>query len=155
MEIIYLAKFQTILSDPLPLTLYGEGDYALTSIKRIRVTEDFLGLGERTTNCGAGESRVDCVTVKHLKRVLSSCHCAPLTALSYYPHQARLCTSRDLDCVDRIGQERLDCMEQCEGTIADVTKLNHEVDWAVLDNFVREYDKFKHPVHHNLREGSE
>ena len=70
--------------DPVPIILYGEGNYALTDIKSIRVTEDFLGLGERTTNCQTEESRADCLTRKYQAKLVDTCHCVPFTMRSHY-----------------------------------------------------------------------
>ena len=47
------------------------------------MTEDFLGLGERVTQCQTGEFRADCLTRKYLARLLETCHCAPLTMTSH------------------------------------------------------------------------
>ena len=71
----------------MPITLYGEGNYVLTDIKSIRVTEDFTGLGERTTNCQTGEFRADCLTRKYLVKVVETCHCVPFTISSHYTHK--------------------------------------------------------------------
>ena len=72
------------LLDPVPLTLYGEGHYVLTAIKSIKVTEDFTGLGERTTNCQTEEFRADCHTRNYRAKVVESCHCVPFTLRSHY-----------------------------------------------------------------------
>ena len=68
----------------MPIILYGEGHYVLTAIKSIRVTEDFLGLGERTTNCQTEESRADCLTRKYQAKLVDTCHCVPFTMRSHY-----------------------------------------------------------------------
>ena len=71
----------------MPLTLYGEGHYVLTAIKSIRVTEDFTGLGERTTNCQTGEFRADCLTRNYGAKLMDTCHCVPFSLRSYYPEK--------------------------------------------------------------------
>ena len=71
----------------MPITLYGEGDYALTDIKSIRVTEDFTGLGETTTNCQTEEFRADCLARRYLTKVVETCHCAPFSLSRHYPAQ--------------------------------------------------------------------
>ena len=68
----------------MPITLYGEGNYALTDIKSIRVTEDFTGLGERTTNCQTEEFRADCLTRNYQAKAVETCHCVPFTLRSHY-----------------------------------------------------------------------
>ena len=59
----------------MPIVLTGEGDYSLTDVKDIRVTEEFLGLGEEVTHCKTKEFRADCLTRKYQEKVLSSCGC--------------------------------------------------------------------------------
>ena len=73
-----------IFTDPVPIILDGEGHYALTDIKDIRVTEDFVGLGEKITKCQTKEFRTDCVSRKHREQVLQSCKCSPVNMRSYY-----------------------------------------------------------------------
>ena len=143
--------------DPVPLTLYGEGHYVLTAIKSIRVTEDFTGLGERTTNCQTGEFRADCLTRKYLTKLVETCHCVPLTIRSHYTDEMRTCSSEDLVCVERLSAgERGDhgeCLERCEGTIVEVTKLESAREETVMDSFIREYQLYKYPLSVNRRQG--
>ena len=67
--------------------LEGEGHYALTAIKDIKVTEEFLGLGREITRCQTRESRADCVSRRYEEQVLTSCHCAPLYIRSQFPQE--------------------------------------------------------------------
>ena len=76
--------------DPVPITLYGEGNYALTDIKSIRVTEDFTGLGETTTNCQTEEFRADCLTRNYRAKVVDTCHCVPLTIRHHFTDEVGL-----------------------------------------------------------------
>ena len=66
----------------------------------------------------------------------------------------RTCGSEDLDCVERLsGWERGDtgdCLERCEGTIVDVTKLGSARKETVMDSFIRDYQRYKHPLSENL-----
>ena len=68
----------------MPIILYGEGNYQLWTITSIRVTEEFLGLGERTTNCQTEEFRADCLTRKYRAKLVDTCHCVPFTLRSHY-----------------------------------------------------------------------
>ena len=75
-------------------------------------------------------------------------------------HQMRTCSSEDLDCVESLSagergvEDTEDCLERCEGTIVDVTKLGTAREETVMDNFVREYQRYKHPLSDNLRQGN-
>ena len=155
----------------MPITLYGEGHYALTAIKSIRVTKDFLGLGERITNCQTEESRADCLSRKYRAKVQNTCRCAPFSLRSEYTEevgdgqkspvfisityfQIRTCTSKDLVCVESLPAVNTeDCLELCEGTIVDVTKLASVREETVMDSFIREYELYKHQHSDNLRQG--
>ena len=66
------------------IVLPGEGHYAVTAVKDIKVTDSYLGLGQELTNCQTKEARSDCLTRSHMARVLSECRCAPLSMKSYY-----------------------------------------------------------------------
>ena len=81
---MYVSNTILYLLDPVPITLYGEGNYALTAIKSISVTEEFLGLGERTTNCQTEEFRADCLSRRYRAKLVDTCHCVPFTMRSHY-----------------------------------------------------------------------
>ena len=74
----------------MPIVLEGEGHYALNLIKDIKVTEEFLGLGQEITRCQTREFRADCVSRRYQEQVLASCHCAPLYIRQHFPHQVPL-----------------------------------------------------------------
>ena len=73
--------------DAEPIELVGEGHYALEDIKDIKVTEEFLGLGQDITKCQTREFRADCVSRRYQEQVLASCHCAPLYIRSHFPQE--------------------------------------------------------------------
>ena len=60
-----------------PLLLHGEGNYALTSVKEIKVTDDFLGLDIQTKSCQIIETFEECTTRNYMKKVLEDCNCIP------------------------------------------------------------------------------
>ena len=63
----------------------------------------------------------------------------------------RTCSSEDLDCVERLSPEDTeDCLERCEGTIVEVTKLDSAREETVMDSFIREYQQYKHLHSDNL-----
>ena len=81
--------FKIILPDPVPIILEGEGHFALTAVKDIKVTEEFVGLGEKITKCQTGKFRADCENRKHREQVLRSCKCSPASMRSYYGNSVR------------------------------------------------------------------
>ena len=70
---------------PDPLTVYGEGNYGLSSIKEIRVTGDFLGLDQDTINCQTETTINNCTTEAYLSALQAHCSCLPLSLRSAYP----------------------------------------------------------------------
>ena len=66
-------------SDPIPLVLSGGGHYGLTDIKDVRVSQEFVGLGEAVTQCQTKEAGADCLTRKHQETVLATCGCFPFS----------------------------------------------------------------------------
>ena len=64
-----------------PLKLYGEGNYALTSVKEVRVTDSFLSMSAERRNCQNEERYEDCATEDYLKRVKKICSCIPESLL--------------------------------------------------------------------------
>ena len=66
----------------------------------------------------------------------------------------RTCSSEDLDCVETLpAVDTEDCLERCEGTIMDVTRLSSVREETVMDSFTREYQLYKHQQSDNLRQG--
>ena len=66
------------------MELKGEGHYAITAVKDIKVTDSYLRLGQETTNCQTEEAKSDCLTRKLKEKVLGECGCAPFGMKSYY-----------------------------------------------------------------------
>ena len=60
-----------------PLELSGEGTYAITAVKEIKVTEDFLGQDEKTKKCQDKVSFEDCITEQYLDKLVELCKCVP------------------------------------------------------------------------------
>ena len=60
-----------------PLILYGEGDYALTDIKEVKVTKSFLRLNEIIQQCQDEETLEDCQAKEYLKIGKEKCSCTP------------------------------------------------------------------------------
>ena len=136
----------------MPLTLYGEGHYVLTAIKSIRVTEDFTGLGERTTNCQTGEFRADCLTRKQQETVLATCGCVPFSLRSQYGDQAggEVCSSSSLDCVGRVTVPDGECLENCQGSIMGWERLDSVSNEEGLARYISDYEKYKDPQSANI-----
>ena len=59
------------------MKLNGEGTYALTAVKLIEVTNDFLDLAVDEIKCQNKESFEDCTTKLYLKSVEKECNCIP------------------------------------------------------------------------------
>ena len=73
--------------DPIPLQMSGGGHYRLTEVKDVRVSQEFVGLGEAVTQCQTKEAGADCFTRKHQENVLETCSCFPFSLRSQYGAQ--------------------------------------------------------------------
>ena len=51
--------------------MYGEGNYALTAVKEVSVTQSFLGLSSEDKKCQNLESLEDCSTRSYLQSIRS------------------------------------------------------------------------------------
>ena len=63
-----------------PVTLTGEGDYNLNSIKEEEVTESFLGFGQTVRGCQNEEHYDECTTRHYIKHMREKCGCLPLSS---------------------------------------------------------------------------
>jgi hypothetical protein len=66
-----------------PLILFGEGNYALTAVKEIDGTEEFLGLDEEIKRCQDRESFQECQAREYIKNGLEKCKCTPYEMRNY------------------------------------------------------------------------
>ena len=60
-----------------PITVYGEGTYAISDVKEIKVTDEYLGLDENIRKCQNTEAFEDCTTRNHIETVRETCNCVP------------------------------------------------------------------------------
>ena len=65
------------------LSLSGEGNYAITDVKEIDVTEAFLGMDEETKLCQSEETPEDCWMKNHFKEGIVKCKCTPYGLRNY------------------------------------------------------------------------
>ena len=66
-----------------PLSLYGEGNYALTDVKDVDVTDAFLGLNHRIKLCQNEETYQECMKKEYIKKGLELCGCTPFKLRDY------------------------------------------------------------------------
>ena len=64
--------------------------------------------------------------------------------------QTQICSSKQLDCVARLVLDTEDCLELCEGTIADVVRLNMDQNENGLETILQDYETHKFPGSFNL-----
>ena len=73
--------------DPVPLKLFGEGNYAITDIKEVKVTEEFLGLDTATRGCHRNSELEHCETKTYIEKAKRHCHCIPSHLRRIFPDQ--------------------------------------------------------------------
>ena len=66
-----------------PLLLFGEGTYALTSVKEMTGTDSFLELDEKIKLCQTRETVEDCLAKDFLKKGLAKCKCITFRLRNY------------------------------------------------------------------------
>ena len=57
--------------------MLGEGTYAMTLVKEVKATEDYLGLSENTRKCQHKESFQECTSRQYMDAVEKKCNCVP------------------------------------------------------------------------------
>ena len=67
-----------------PFSGYGGGaDYRLTSVREVKVTEEFMSLDLKTRNCQNETTVHDCQQEKYLVNLTVNCHCIPFYFRNY------------------------------------------------------------------------
>ena len=59
--------------------LSGEGQFNLNSLKKIEITQSFLGLDNDVLNCQNIESFDNCTTRFYIDKIITKCKCLPLS----------------------------------------------------------------------------
>ena len=59
------------------MKLHGNGSYALSAVKEMRISDDFLSLGQDFTNCQVQEAYEDCTTRIYYAEMIKQCNCVP------------------------------------------------------------------------------
>ena len=57
--------------------MYGEGSYAISAVKEMKVTDEFLGLDVNTRKCQNEEPFESCTTRQYLENIREQCNCVP------------------------------------------------------------------------------
>ena len=78
-DIFDTLKFKLIiyLFPQEPIKVYGEATLAISSVKDMIVTDDFLGLDESARKCQNREAFENCTTRQYLETVKRQCNCVP------------------------------------------------------------------------------
>ena len=128
-----------------PVSLYGEGDYAMTVVQEVLPTQSFLALPEEVRRCEKTESLGDCLTRDYLARLQAGCSCLPHPLAG--PGRA-VCGPRDSECVASVSLNTGRCLVPCHGLYADVKesgqlrlKVDKQPEYELL---VQEYENYKH-----------
>ena len=66
----------------VPIRMHGEGNYQLTSVKDVKVSEEFLSLNIKDRNCQNETTLEDCKTKVYLLKVRNICQCFPFSIWS-------------------------------------------------------------------------
>lgn len=74
-----------------PVDLSGRGIYQLSSVKKVEVSDAFLGLNIETKKCQNRETFEDCQTKMFLTKLHEYCKCKPYNLREYSSVNESLC----------------------------------------------------------------
>ena len=135
--------------------MYGEGNYALTAVKEVSVTQSFLGLSSDDRKCQNLESLEDCSTRSYLQSIRSDLTSSPGPLREIvcrrvgcrpfslgYEGNIQMCSPAQLAAIAEMEREAEDCRVPCEGTFADVKKYPLQEHfgpryWDLLEEYER------------------
>ena len=63
--------------------IFGEGSYALSDVKEIAGTDNFLNMDEGVKKCQNRESFQDCKATEYIRKGLEKCKCTPYEMRNY------------------------------------------------------------------------
>ena len=82
-----LTKSNIFSIDTEPVSLSGEGLYALSEVKEIAVTDSFLSLDEQTKACQNQITLEDCWMQNYFTEGIKKCKCTPYALRNYSREQ--------------------------------------------------------------------
>ena len=68
-----------ILYDVEPVWLNEEGDYNMVGVQGVKVSEDFIKLGQNTTQCQNEKPYEQCITDQYIDNIQRECNCVPFS----------------------------------------------------------------------------
>ena len=101
-------------------TTFKSGSYAMSALKKMTGTDNFLGLTVGQKKCQI-ETYEDCWTKTYIESVQSQCRCVPWalsSALSL--KKTTFCSPDQSDCYTAVSRNITGCMVSCTGLYADV-----------------------------------
>ena len=66
-----------------PIQVYGEGNYAISVVKEIKVTYEYLGMDENVRNCQSIEPFENCTSKLYMDTVKEKCNCIPFSLKNF------------------------------------------------------------------------
>ena len=70
---------------------------------------------------------------------------------SHYGAEERICSPSQLECVEGVQVDQEDqCLENCQGTIVEVQKVNSFINQDSLTQYLADFEKYKFPEGTNL-----
>jgi hypothetical protein len=84
-----------------PLKLFGEGSYALSAVKEISGTDNFLKMDEGVKKCQNRESLQECQATQYMRKGLEECKCTPYELRNY---------SKTVRCVSCVLNVKVLCL---------------------------------------------
>ena len=90
--------------DPVPLKLFGEGNYAITDIQEVNVSEEFLGLDTETRGCTRNSELEGCETRTYLEKSKQECGCILNNIRRFFPEEkvSSFHSGRGFGCPDHL-----------------------------------------------------
>ena len=67
------------------MRLYGEGNYAISDVQEVTVTENFLGMDQSIRGCHKTEDLEECKRREYAQKLNSECHCSKPLLETYLP----------------------------------------------------------------------
>ena len=103
--------------------MYGGGNYELSAVKEIKVTNDFLSLNNNKKNCQTEESLEECTTKNGLQDIIDKCGCIHYKLANFSnSSEVPVCNQDEVLCFNKLSVSLGECLVPCEGIFADVWK---------------------------------
>ena len=121
-------------------------------MKKVEVSDAFLGFNLETRKCQNQETFENCQTNIFLRELHEHCKCKPYNLRDYSSRNESLCNKTGLECVRKLKPGYQGCVKSCTGIYSDVSKDDnaYKKSFDTWHNIIKSYKEYKNQFNKDI-----